>query len=64
MENMVIEQLFQKLDELRPLIMRAYEAASQDERLLLDQAIPQKFHDIEQWLPAVSIESMYRGMRG
>jgi hypothetical protein len=64
MENMVIEQLFQRLDELRPLIVRAYEAASQDERLLLDQGIPKKFHEIEQWLPGVSIESMYRGMRG
>ena len=64
MENMVIEQLFQKIDELRPLIERAYETASQDERLLLDQGIPGKFHDIEQWLPAVSIETMYRGMRG
>lgn len=64
MNNMVITRLFEKIDELRPLIERAYETASQEERLLLDQGIPMKFHEIEQWLPAVSIESTFRGMRG
>ena len=64
MENMVIERLFEKIDELRPLISRAYQTASQEERLMLDREIVSKLHDIELWVPAVSVETMFRGMRG
>lgn len=64
MDNMVIAQLLEKIDGLRPLIQRAYETASHEERRFLDEEIPKRFHDIEQWLPAVSIETTFRGMRG
>jgi hypothetical protein len=64
MENMVIKLLFEKIDELKPLIKRAYETASGEERLLLDQVIPEKFHAIEQWLPGLSIDTMWQDRKG
>lgn len=64
MDNMVIKVLFDRIDELKPLIRRAYETASGEERLLLDQVIPAKFHEIEQWLPGLSIETMWQDRKG
>lgn len=61
---MVIKLVFDRIEELRPLIRRAYETASGPERLLLDQGIPAKFREIEEWLPAVSIETMWQDRKG
>jgi hypothetical protein len=64
MDNMVIKLLFDKIDDLRPSIRRAYETASEEERFLLNQVIPEKFHEIEQWLPSLSIETMWQDRKG
>jgi hypothetical protein len=64
MDNMVIKVLFDKIDELRPLIKRAYEAASEEEKFVLNQVIPEKFHEIEQWLPGLSVETMCQDRKG
>ena len=64
MENMVVKRLFEHIDELRPMIKRAYETASDDQRILLDQCIPMKLHEMEEWARCTSIETKIGGMRG
>lgn len=64
MENMVIQRLFEAMDELKPMIKRAYETASEGERFFLDQAIPVKLKDMEEWARGMSVETKLWGIRG
>ncbi len=64
MENMVIERLLKEIDALEPMIKRAYQTASEEERLFLDQAIPLKFQEIEGKLQGISTEAAWSSKKG
>jgi len=64
MENMVIKRLLEHIDELPSMIKRAYQTASDDQRIFLDQRIPTKLHEIEELARCASIETKIGGMRG